>query len=254
MKKDKVKQSTLLPTIEFSGFPSVRFLCSLVVSSFFPLFWSVLFWSAPALPSYLFLLAFHPSSFPGGWTVTVLFRCLSLLLPWPGDGGVVLFSPVPVPSGVRPCLPCRSFAFGSLVGSVRFCTHLSGFPSFLFLPSLLVSLSFLISFFPRAGGGGPCSVFVASSSFILSSFLCLFFFRPPPGGVVMFCFVPPFPYFLLYLFFPSSFFPRSFLPCAGVWLVTFLVCAAPLFLYSPFVPPFFLPPLWLAQIRKSNSR
>ena len=173
--------------------------------------------------------------------VTVLFRCLSLLLPWPGDGGVVLFSPVPVPSGVLPCLPCRSFSFGHLVGSVRFCARLSGFPSFLFFPSLLVSLSFLISFFPRAGGGGPCSVFVASSSFILSSFLCLFFFRPPPGGGcnVLFCpslsVFPSLPFLSLVVL--SSFLPSL---CGGMVGYVSGVCCSPLSLL-PFRPSFLSP-------------
>ena len=81
------------------------------------------------------------------------------------------------------------FSFYPLVGYVRFCARLSGFPSFLFFPSLLVSLYFLISFFPRAGGGWSlfcsCCVVVFHSflfplSFPLSSF-------PGSGGNVLFC-------------------------------------------------------------------
>ena len=127
MKKDKVKQSALLQTIEFSGFPSVRFLSSLVVSSFFPLFWSVLFWSAPALPSSLFLLSFLLASFPGGVVVTVLFR----------------YDPT-FPSFVSPL----SFPFTSLAGGVVwYCPLLS--PS---LPvSFPASLVFPFSFFPLGG-------------------------------------------------------------------------------------------------------
>ena len=136
----------------------------LVVSSFFPLFWFVLFWSAPALPSSFFLLSFLPSSFPGGgWSrfcsvvippfLRLSLLCLSLLLPWPGEVGVVLFSPSPSLAVSFPASLAFPFSFCPLVGSVRFCASLPGFPSFFFFPSLLVSFSFLISFFPRAGGG-----------------------------------------------------------------------------------------------------
>ena len=80
------------------------------VSSFFPLFWAVLVWSAPALPSSLFLLSFLPSSVPGGVVGHgSVFRCdptyPSFVSPFsfpstPLAGGgvvVVLFSPVPRP-------------------------------------------------------------------------------------------------------------------------------------------------------------
>ena len=81
------------------------------------------------------------------------------------------------------------FSFCPLVGSVRFCARLSGFPSLFVFPSLLVSLSFLISFFPRAGGGWSlfrsCCVvvlhtFLLPMSFPLSTF-------PGSGGNVLFC-------------------------------------------------------------------
>ena len=182
-------------------------------------------------------------------------------------------------SGVFPfCFPGRGMGCGTVLSCSRpfWCPSLPPLP-FLFIrsPGWFCSVlcpSFRLSFFPflsfslsfpffsylflSSRGGWLVTVLLLLCrrlslfplSFVFSSFVL------PRGGVVMFCFVPPFPYFLLYLFFPLSFFPRSFLPCAGVWLVTFLVCAAPLFLYCPFVPPFFLPPLWLAQIRKSNSR
>ena len=136
------------------------------------------------------------------------------------------------------------FSFCPLVGSVRFSARLSGFPSFRFFPSLLVSLSIIISFFPRAGGGGSlfcscCIVVFASFLFPLSFLLSSF---PGGGGNVLFCpslsVFPSFPFLSLVV-------RSSFLPSAGVWLVTFLVCAVPFFPYCPFVPPFFLPPGWL---------
>ena len=110
----------------------------------------------------LFPLSFLRSSFPGGggWSrfcsvmIPSFLRssllCLSRLLPWPGDGGVVLSSPVPVPSGVFPCLPCLSFF---IISSFRpFFFGGEGWPlccSVLF-PSFLVSPSFL----PASPGRG----------------------------------------------------------------------------------------------------
>ena len=136
------------------------------------------------------------------------------------------------------------FSFYPLVGYVRFCARLSGFPSFLFFPSLLVSLYFLISFFPRAGGGW--SLFCSCCVVVFHSFLFPMYFPlssfPGCGGNVLFCpslsVFPSFPFLSLVVL-------SSVLPSAGVWLVTFLVCAVPFFPYCPFVPPFFLPPGWL---------
>ena len=241
MKKDKVKQSALLPTIEFSGFPSVRFLCSLVVSSFFPLFWSVLLWSAPALPSSLFLLSFHPSSFPGGvdghGSVPVSFPSASLAGGW--GCGTVLSCPRPF---WCPSLPPLPFLFIRSPG--WFCSVLC--PSFRlsFFPFLSFSLSFPFFsylFLSSRGRGWSlfcyCCVVVFHSflfplSFLLSSF-------PGGGGNVLFCpslsVFPSFPFLSLVVL--SSFLP-SF--CGGMVGYVSGVCCSPLSLL-PFRPSFLSP-------------
>ena len=135
-------------TIRTSGYPSVRSLYSLVVSSLFPLFWSVLFWSAPALPSSLFLLSFHPSSFPGGVVghgsvplcPHLSFVRLSFVFPFyfPGRGmGVwylsLLFPSLPVSFPASLAVPFHSVLWLVLFGSV---------PVF---PAFLLSFPFLLS-------------------------------------------------------------------------------------------------------------
>ena len=123
--------------------------------------------------------------------VRLSFVC-PLLLPWPGGEGVwycSLLSPsLPVSFPASLAFP---FSFCPLVGSVRFSARLSGFPSFLFFPSLLVSLSIIISFFPRAGGGG--SLFCSCCIVVFASFLfpLSFLLRSFPGVVVVFCSVLP---------------------------------------------------------------
>ena len=246
--------------VSFCPFP-IFSRCVLVLS--FVLVCSVLV--CPRLAFCTLSSLFPPVFLPrgGGWSrfcsvvipsfLRSSFLCLSLLLTWPGEGCVVLFSPVPDPSGVFPCLPCLSFF---ILSSGCFCSVLCpspGFPSFLFFPSLFGSLSFLISFFPRAGGGWSlycyCCVVVLPSflfplSFLLSSF-------PGGGGNVLICpslsVFPSFPFLSLAVL--SSFLP-SF--CGGMVGYVSGVCCSPLSLL-PFRPSF-LPPGWLVQIRKSNSR
>ena len=134
------------------------------------------------------------------------------------------------------------FSFCPLVGSVRFCARLSGFPSFLFFPSLLVSLSFLISFFPRAWGGWSlfcycCAVVFSSFLFPLSFLLSSF---PGGGGNVLFCpclsVFPSFPFLSLVVL--SSFLPSL---CGGMVGYVSGVCCSLLSLL-PFRPSFLSPP------------
>ena len=182
------------------------------------------------LPSFFFLSFCLPS--PGGWLVTVLFRYdpifpsfvspLSFPFTSLAGGGVwycSLLSPsLPVSFPASLVFP---FSFCPLVGSDRFCARLSGFPSFFFFPSLLVSLSFLISFFPCPGVGWSlfcyCCVVVFHFFrfplyFPLSSF-------PGCGGNVLFChslsIFPSFPFISLVVL--SSFLP-SFLLQGHGWL------------------------------------
>ena len=145
---------------------------------------------------------------------------------------MVLFSPSPSLAVSFPA----SLAFPFIIlSSGWFCSVLcpsSRLSFFLFL-SFSLSFFFLSLSFLARGVVGHCSVIVVSSSFILSSFLCLFFFRPSPWVVVMFCSVPPFPYFLLSLFFPlvvlSSFLP-SF--CGGYGWLRFWCVLFPSFLIA----------------------
>ena len=107
----------------------------------------------------------------------------------PPGGVTVLSCSVPVvPAFLVSFFFPSVFLPPAVVGSVRFCARLPGFPSFFFFPSLLVSFSFLISFFPRAGGGWSlfcycCVVVFPSFLFPLSLLLSSF---PGGGGNVLF--------------------------------------------------------------------
>ena len=135
--------------LSFCPFP-IFSRCVLVLS--FVLVCSVLVCSRLA---FFPLSSFFPSVFlprGGGWSrfcsvvIPPFLRssllCLSLLLPRPGEGCVVLLSPVPDPSGVFPRLPWLSLF---ILSSGWFCSVLC--PSFRlsFFPFLSFSLSF--SFF-----------------------------------------------------------------------------------------------------------
>ena len=127
------------------------------------------------------------------------------------------------------------FSFCPLVGPVRFCARFSGFSSFLFFPSLLVSLYFLISFFPRAGGGWSlfcyCCVVVFHSSLFHMSFPRSSF--PGCGGNVLFCpSLSGFPSFCPFSVPCRSFLLPSFLLQGYGWL-RFWCVLCPSFLIAP---------------------